>query len=161
MSLTAAGRRLDTRIAAMAERTIRRISRRDALRGTVVSGTAALAALSLGERPALAENCACGPTRRCAGCRGVGCPAGYSLCKGSSSSDCFNKQGYRCEWPNGTWIACMNAGRGYGYKVCYDCKNHNGCKDWCTCLSECICCKCASVADIRAEQHRIQALDVQ
>jgi hypothetical protein len=143
MSRTSVGGRLDTRIAA-----------------AVVSGTAALAALSIGERPALAESCVCGPTRRCAHCRGVGCPAGYSLCKGSTSSNCFNRQGFRCEWPNGTWIACMNVGRGYGYKVCYDCKNHNGCKDWCTCLSECICCVCESVADIRAEQHRIQALEV-
>ncbi|HBW18397.1 MAG: hypothetical protein ACLPN6_05645 [Streptosporangiaceae bacterium] len=160
MSWTGLGGSLDARVGALAERAMRRISRRDALRGAVVGGTAGLAALTLGERPALAESCDCGPTRRCAGCPDIGCPGGYSLCKGSFSSDCFNGQGYRCEWPQGTWIACMNAGKGYGYKVCYDCINHAGCKDWCTCLSECICCDCASVRDIRAEQHRLQALDL-
>jgi hypothetical protein len=73
------------------------------------------------------------------------------------TSDCFNGQGYRCEWPSGTWIACMNMGHGYGYKVCYDCIGKSGCRDWCTCQSQCICCECQTVADLRAEQHRQQA----
>ena len=159
MDRTRWGARLDARIGGAAERAARRLSRRDALRGAVVGGTAGLAALSLGQRPALAEAevCTCGPTRRCSGCPGTGCPPGMRLCKGSASSSCFNNQGYRCEWPNGTWIACMNMGTGYGYKVCYDCIGKAGCRDWCTCLSQCICCRCQTVADLRAEQHRIES----
>jgi hypothetical protein len=155
------GASLDTRIGGVAERAVRRLSRRDALRGAVVGGTAGLAALSLGQSPAearaKAKVCVCGPTRRCSGCPGTGCPHGKHLCKGSTSSNCFNRQGYRCEWPNGTWIACMNIGNGYGYKICYDCIGKSGCKDWCTCLSQCICCHCMTVTDLRAEQHRIQS----
>jgi hypothetical protein len=153
--------RLDARIGGAAERAARRLSRRDALRGAVVNGTAGLAALSLGHRPALSEAqaCQCGPTRRCAGCPGTGCPPGYHLCKGSFTSSCINGQGFRCEWPSGTWIACMNMGQGYGYKVCYDCIGKSGCRDWCTCQSQCICCGCRTVADLRAEQQRLQAHD--
>ena len=64
--------RLDARIGGAAERAARRLSRRDALRGAVVNGTAGLAALSLGHRPALgaAQACQCGPTRRCSDCPG-------------------------------------------------------------------------------------------
>ena len=162
MGWTRWGAGLDARISSVAERTVRRLSRRDALRGAVVGGTAGLAALSLGQRPALAEAevCTCGPTRRCSGCPGTGCPPGMHLCKGSASSSCFNNQGYRCEWPNGTWIACMNMGNGYGYKVCYDCIGATGCEGWCTCLSACICCHCASPADIRAEQLRLQHVEL-
>jgi hypothetical protein len=50
-------------------------------------------------------------------------------------------------------------GQGYGYKVCYDCIGKSGCRDWCTCQSQCICCGCRTVADLRAEQHRLQAHD--
>jgi hypothetical protein len=159
MGWTRWGERLDARIGEVAERAARRLSRRDALRGTVMSGTAGLAALSLGEKPSLAEPefCWCGPTRRCARCPGTGCPRGYHLCRGSFRSKCFNRQGFRCEWPAGRWIACMNLGRGYGYKVCYDCIGSGGCRDWCTCLSKCVCCGCTTVADLRAEQHRLQA----
>jgi hypothetical protein len=160
MGWTRWGTSLDTRIGGVAERAARRLSRRDALRSAVVTGTAGLAALSLGQQPALAsaEICHCGPTRRCSGCPGTGCPHGHRLCKGSLSSGCFNTQGYRCEWPNGTWIACMNIGSGgYGYKVCYDCIGAGGCRDWCTCLSQCVCCECETVADLRAEQQRLQS----
>ena len=150
---------VDARIAAMTERVVRRMSRRDALRSAVVGGTAGVAALALGQLPAQAATCTCGPTRRCAHCPGLGCPSGYHLCKGSFTSSCINKQGFRCEWPSGTWIACMNIGKGYGYKVCYDCINASGCKNWCTCLSECICCQCETARDIRAEQRRIQSAD--
>jgi hypothetical protein len=150
------GERFDARVGDLAERVARRVSRRETLRGALVSGAAGLAALAVGERPAQAAGCQCGPTRRCAHCPEIGCPDGYHLCKGSFTGDCFNRQGYRCEWPQGTWIACMGLGKGYGYKVCYDCKGTSGCPGWCTCLSSCICCNCKSVADVRAEQHRIQ-----
>jgi hypothetical protein len=152
------GDRLDANVGALAERVARRVSRRTALRSAVLGGAASLAAMAIGEQPAMAEVCHCGPTRRCDGCAGVGCPEGYRLCKGSGTSDCFNGQGYRCEWPQGTWIACMGMGKGYGYKICYDCIGHGGCADWCTCLSECVCCACKTADDVRAEQHRIQAL---
>jgi hypothetical protein len=152
------GDRVDANVSAIAERVARRVSRRDALRGVVLGGATSLAALAIGEQPAMAQDCVCGPTRRCASCSGVGCPEGYRLCKGSSSSDCFNGQGYRCEWPQGTWIACMGMGKGYGYRVCYDCIGPGGCEDWCTCLSDCICCHCRTADDVRAEQHRIQLL---
>src|ERR1700684_1931828 len=152
---------LDARIGTMAERVVRRVSRRDALRGVGLGGTAGVAALALGQRPAWAATCECGPTRRCARCPEVGCPSGYHLCKGSFTSNCFNNQGFRCVWPQGEWIACMNIGKGFGYRVCYDCINKSGCKDWCTCLSECICCDCETAHDVKSEQHRIQMIDVQ
>jgi hypothetical protein len=158
MGWTRWGTRLDARIGGVAERAARRLSRRDALRGAMVGGTAGIAALSLGQRPAeAAQVCHCGPTRRCSGCPGTGCPKGHHLCKGSVTSSCFNNQGYRCEWPNGTWIACMNMGNGYGYKVCYDCIGASGCKGWCTCLSQCVCCQCKTVTDLRGEQQRMQS----
>lgn len=50
----------------------------------------------------------------------------------------------------------MNLGKGLGYKVCYDCIGAKGCEGWCTCLSACICCRCVSPADVRAEQYRLQ-----
>jgi hypothetical protein len=160
MSRTRVPASFDARIGAIAERVVRKLSRRDALRGVVVGGTAGLAALALGERPAWAQECDCGPTRRCDGCPGVGCPPGYHLCKGSYHGNCFNSQGYRCEWPSGFWIACMNLGGGLGYKICYDCINHTGCPNWCTCLSTCICCHCRDARDVRAEQHRLQEQEV-
>jgi hypothetical protein len=146
--------------APLAERVARRVSRRDALRRAVMAGTTGLAAIAIGNSPADAQTCTCGPTRRCGGCPDVGCPSGYQLCKGSFSSDCFNSQGYRCEWPAGNWIACMNLGKGLGYKICYDCIGASGCEGWCTCLTECICCNCYSPADIRTEQLRLQHLDL-
>ncbi len=159
MRWTRWGAALDARVGDVAERAARRLSRRDAMRSAVVTGTAGLASLSLGRKPSreYSEPCDCGPTRRCSGCPGIGCPSGQHLCKGSSTSNCFNNQGYRCEWPNGTWIACMNLGNGYGYKICYDCIGKAGCPDWCTCLSQCICCYCESVADLKAEQRRLEA----
>ncbi len=118
----------------IAERVARRMNRRDALRRAIVGGTTGLAALALGNSPAQATTCHCGPTRRCEKCPAVGCPHGYHLCKGSFTSNCFNSQGYRCEWPAGNWIACMGLGKGLGYKVCYDCIGPGGCEGWCTCL---------------------------
>ncbi len=150
------GMSLDERIGAMTERVARRLSRRDALRRVVIGGTTGIAALAVGATPAQAATCDCGPTRRCSSCPKVGCPPKHHLCKGSFTGKCFNRQGYRCEWPSGSWIACMHLGRGLGYKVCYDCIGAGGCRDWCTCLSECICCHCASPADVRLEQHRLQ-----
>jgi hypothetical protein len=156
MSWKRAGEQFDARVGALAERVVRRASRRDALRGAVLGGAAGIASLALGDRPALAQACVCGPTRRCAGCPDVGCPDGYHLCKGSFTSNCFNRQGYRCEWPQGTWIACMGIGKGFGYKVCYDCIGKSGCPGWCTCLSNCICCNCLTARDVKTEQNRIQ-----
>jgi len=161
MSWKRAGERLDARVGDLAERVVRRVSRRDALRGVLVGGTAGMASLALGERPALADTCVCGPTRRCHGCPDVGCPRGYHLCKGSFTGDCFNTQGYRCEWPQGTWIACMGLGKGYGYRVCYDCIHRDDCPGWCTCMSNCICCDCLTVSDVRSEQHRVQQLNIE
>lgn len=146
---------MDERIGLVTERVVRKVNRRDALRRVVVGGATGLAALAVGASPAQAAGCDCGPTRRCANCPGVGCPPHHHLCKGSFTGHCFNRQGYRCEWPSGSWIACMNLGKGLGYKVCYDCIGHGGCKDWCTCLSECICCGCSTPADVKAEQRRL------
>lgn len=145
---------------ALSERVARKLNRRDALRRAVVGGTAGLAALATGVRPAEAASyCYCGPTRHCDRCPGIGCPPGHQLCTSAyGHGDCFNYQGYRCEWPQGSWIACMGLGKGLGYKVCYDCIGSSGCRDWCTCLSECICCHCVSPADVRSEQHRLQLM---
>ena len=150
----------DARISQMTERATRRMSRRNILRTVFVSGAAGIAAISIGETPALAADCArnCGPTPRCRGCRHTQCPHGYTLCKGSPIGGCFNKEGYRCEWPRGQWIACTGLGRGHGYKVCQDCKGYGGCRDWCTCLTYCICCGCKTAADFKEEQLQIQLL---
>jgi hypothetical protein len=156
MTWREAGERFDARVGDLAERIVRRVSRRDALRGALLGGTAGMASLAIGERPALAGTCHCGPTRRCSHCPELGCPDGYRLCKGSFTSNCFNHQGYRCEWPRGTWIACMGIGKGFGYRVCYDCIGKSGCRGWCTCQSRCVCCHCRTAADVRAEQHKIQ-----
>jgi hypothetical protein len=156
MSWKRAGDRFDARVGDLAERIARRVSRRDAVRGALLGSATGIAALALGETPAQAQACMCGPTRRCSGCPDVGCPDRYHVCKGSFTSDCFNNQGYRCEWPQGTWIACMGKGKGLGYKVCYDCINAAGCREWCTCLSRCVCCNCETAVDVRAEQHRLQ-----
>jgi hypothetical protein len=161
MSRGRPGARIDDRIGALTERVARRMSRRDALRRVIIGGTTGLAAVAAGQSPAQASTCVCGPTRRCSGCPDVGCPPGHHRCKGSFSGNCFNYQGYRCEWPQGTWIACMGLGRGLGYKVCYDCIGATGCVDWCTCLSDCICCGCRGAADVRAEQHRLQHAGLQ
>lgn len=156
MTWKTAGEQFDSRVGGLAERIARRVSRRAALRGVLLGGTAGAASLAIGERPALAADCHCGPTRRCSGCPEIGCPHGHHVCKGSFSSNCFNSQGFRCEWPQGTWIACMGIGKGFGYRVCYDCIGKSGCHGWCTCLSSCVCCRCRNFADVKAEQHRIQ-----
>lgn len=151
MGLKDVGAKFDARISMTAERTIRRMSRRDALRAAVVGGVASAAALSLGQRPALAastpkcSSCGssgadaycCGKTRRCSAygkkCASFGCPSGYILCK--QSGECGtppsyggvggghkNRDGYWCEYTGGTWIACNGAGKfGLGYYTCYDC----------------------------------------
>ena len=150
------GSSFDARVSQMTERATRKMSRRNILRTVFVSGAAGMAAISIGETPALASDCAgnCGPTPRCGNCRHTECPYGYILCKGSPSSDCFNKEGYRCEWPSGMWIACTGLGHGYGYKICKDCISRHRCRDWCTCLTECLCCHCKTAADFKEEQHR-------
>lgn len=154
------GSSFDARISRMTERATRRMSRRNILRTVFVSGAASIAAISIGETPALAldADCArhCGPTSRCSRCRPTECPHGYLLCKGSFSGDCFNDEGYRCEWPHGYWIACTGLGHGYGYKICKDCKFRDRCRDWCTCLTDCVCCHCKTAKDFKEEQLRIQ-----
>jgi hypothetical protein len=163
------GDQIDARVAAVAERIIRTMTRRDALRTAVLGGTAGIAALALGQRPALAVTCYCGPTIPCARYHhtcpsAAGCPPGYIACKNSSSAYCscdqghYNWQGYCCEWASGNWIACSGLGDGYGYKVCSDCLGPaRECTYWCTCLSSCICCDCKNEKDVRAEQERLAA----
>jgi hypothetical protein len=155
------GSSFDTRINQMAERATRRMSRRNILRTVFVGGAASIAAVSIGETPAFADDCTrhCGPTRRCERCRPTYCPRGYVLCKGSFTSDCFNKEGYRCEWPHGLWIACTGLGHGYGYRICKDCIFRHRCDDWCTCLTDCICCTCKTAADLKAEQLQMLTSD--
>jgi hypothetical protein len=161
MSWQQAAEQFDSKVGTLAERVTRRLTRRAALRTAILGGTTGIASLAIGERPALAANCHCGPTRRCIDCPPHGCPPEHHLCRGSFTSDCFNRQGYRCEWPRGRWIACMGLGHGYGYRVCYDCIGPAGCRRWCTCLGTCVCCNCRSAADVRTEQHRIQQLTLE
>jgi len=155
------GSSFDTRINQMAERATRRMSRRNILRTVFVGGATSIAAISIGETPALADDCTrhCGPTSRCKRCRPTECPRGYVLCKGSFSGDCFNNEGYRCEWPHGYWIACTGLGHGYGYRICKDCIFRHRCNDWCTCLTDCVCCSCKTAADFKAEQLQMQMSD--
>lgn len=163
MAMWKLGKIIDARVGEMTEKATRTMARRAVLRTAVTGGVASLGALALGQTPALAaEKCSqgmdCGPTRRCSGCPSAGCPSGYGLCHGSSTSSCFNTQGYRCEWTSGQWVACTGAGKfGNGIYICYDCKGSGGCAHWCTCLSGCICCNCTSAADLVAEQKRVQA----
>lgn len=166
------GQKFDSRVARLSEGLARRISRRAVLRTAIVGGASGIAALSLGQRPALAQVCECGPTYRCNHyghpCRDYGCPKDYELCKNGPYYYCtcasghFNQQGYCCEYYGGTWVACTGLGNGYGYEVCYDCikpKHYNEndrCNDWCTCLSECICCHCTNAEQVRSEMSRMQ-----
>lgn len=151
------GTEIDNGIAALAERASRRMTRRQAVKTIVTGGAAAIATLTLGQRPAFATTCMCGPTVRCSGCPPVyGCPSGYTLCKGSSTNKCFNYQHYRCEYPTGYWTACTGLGKGGGYKTCFDCIKGGDCSHWCTCLSECICCGCNTPEDVKVEQRRLQ-----
>jgi hypothetical protein len=149
---------LDDRVSQMTERATRKMARRNILRTVFVSGAASIAAISIGETPALATDCArsCGPTSRCRRCRPTECPHGFVLCKGSFTSDCFNNEGYRCEWPRGMWIACTGLGHGYGYKICKDCIFRHRCDAWCTCLTDCLCCNCKTAADFREEQYQFE-----
>jgi hypothetical protein len=155
------GSSFDARISQMTERATRRMSRRNVLRTVFVGGAAGIAAISIGEPPAFADDCNrhCGPTRRCGRCRPTECPHGYVLCKGSFTSDCFNNEGYRCEWPHGYWIACTGLGHGYGYRICKDCIFRHRCHDWCTCLTDCVCCGCRTAEDFKQEQLQIQMSD--
>lgn len=167
------GDKLDGSVGRAAEKVNRRVSRRDALRTAVLGGATGFAALTLGQKPALAQACDCGPTPRCdnygvhAPCPTTpGCPDGFKLCKNKSNRHCscdqghFNTFGSCCEWSSGTWIACTGLGNGMGYEVCSDCVGPNGCGHWCTCLSQCVCCDCTSPEDVRREQKRISALAV-
>jgi hypothetical protein len=155
------GSSFDARISQMTERATRRMSRRNVLRTVFVGGAAGIAAISIGETPAFADDCTrnCGPTSRCRRCRPTECPHGYVLCKGSFTSNCFNDEGYRCEWPHGLWIACTGLGYGYGYRICKDCIFRDRCYDWCTCLTDCLCCGCKTAEDLKQEQLQMQMSD--
>lgn len=164
--------RFDAGVGNAVERMARRLSRRDALRTAVLGGAASVAALTLGQKPALAVTCECGPTDRCSHYNRTcpsspGCPEHYIRCKNKSSNYCscdqghYNWQGYCCEYSGGTWIACTGLGSGHGYKVCTDClgpRPGKHCRDWCTCLSACVCCSCTTAKDVRGEQKRLAAL---
>jgi len=159
MKLRGFGAKFDNTVGDLAERAARSMTRRQAVRTAIIGGATGIGALSVGVEPAWAScSSNCGPTPRCSGCPNNGCPSGYSLCKGCSSCGCFNKYGYRCEWPSGYWIACNSLGAGYGYEVCYDCIPGSNCSNWCTCLSGCLCCGCGSPQDVVAEQKRVQHL---
>lgn len=153
------GTRLDSKVGELAERTTRAVTRRQVVRTALVGSATGIASLSIGVDPADAV-CKgnCGPTHRCSGCRRTRCPAGYTQCKGSSTSGCFNNQGYRCEWPAGHWTACTGLGHGYGFKICQDCIGPGGCADWCTCLTQCKCCHCTTQEEVVAEQKQLQEL---
>jgi hypothetical protein len=167
------GQKFDARVARLSEGIARRISRRDALRAAIIGGVTSIATLSIGQRPALANYCDCGPTSRCNRyghrCRAYRCPSGYETCKNRHDDYCscsrghYNRQGYCCEYANGKWVACNRLGKGHGYRMCYDCVGHGhnraeDCADWCTCLTECICCHCRSAKEVRSELNRIQQL---
>lgn len=166
MTSTGVGDKLDARVASVAERVVRRITRRDALQRGVLGGAVGLAAFAIGERPAMAATCDCGPTYRCDhwgnGCPPNGCPTdGFVLCKNDGSyCSCRgggkNSQGYCCEYSSGYWVACSGLCKGHGYKLCYDCKR-SSCYYWCTCLSETLCCGCTTPEDARREQAVSQA----
>lgn len=150
-------RKADDRVGHMTEHAYRKLGRCAMVRGALVSGVAGIAALAVGERPAAATTCDCGPTSRCSGCAAFGCPSGYSLCTGCSTCSCFNNQGFRCEWPSGSWVACTGLGVcGNGYEICRDCIGGSGCAGWCTCLSDCVACNACTEQQVRAEQQRIQ-----
>jgi hypothetical protein len=160
------GESFDTRVARVAEWAARRVSRRNALRTVILGGAIGVSELAVGQSPAWADACTsnCGPTRRCSGCHPYRCPTGYSLCHGSFTSNCFNNQGYRCEWPAGEWVACTGLGKHHhGIRICLDCihgktSSDAACDGWCTCLTECLCCHCTTAADVKAEQQRMMSL---
>jgi|SRR5215469_8325433 len=170
MSWSGLGDKFDRSVGRVTERVNRRLTRRDALRTAVLGGAASVAAVTLGQKPALAVDCQCGPTPRCnrydsSPCpKTPGCPTGFKLCKNRSDQFCScinghgNTAGSCCLWSSGNWIACTGLGSGHGYKVCSDCVRHNGCSRWCTCLSNCVCCTCTTAEDIRREQLRLSAL---
>lgn len=172
MSWKQLGTRLDARVGSITERATRKMTRRDALRVGVVGSAVGIATIALGQAPAMASTSipyspGCGPTRRCSNCPANGCPPGYKLCKITSlcgtpptGGGVKNNQGYWCEWPEGEWIGYHHLGPHHnGYKACMDCVRHPidraHCHGWCTCLTTCICCDCATVADVQAEMQRL------
>ena len=167
------GQKFDSRVARLSEGLARRMSRRHMLRRVIIGGATSIAALSLGQRPALAESCQCGPTYRCNQyghhCPAYRCPNGYQVCKNRQGEYCscsqghYNQQGYCCEYASGRWVACGGLGRGRGYRMCYDCVRrhpvkHAPCTTWCTCLTECICCHCTTAEEVRSELSRIRQM---
>jgi hypothetical protein len=171
MTSTQLGGKLDTGVATVAERIVRKMTRRDVVQRGVLGVGTVLAALTVGVRPSKAQtlSCSCGPTVRCDTygwpCQTDGCPSGMYLCQNTQSNSCscinhnYNVQGFCCLYGSGWWIACNGicCGNGgcNGYRLCYDCLGH-GCDHWCTCLGSVQCCECATPEDARREQGRFE-----
>jgi hypothetical protein len=163
------GDKVDTSVAAVAERIVRKMTRRDVVHRGVLGAGTALAALAVGVRPAKAVTCQCGPTYNCSHwgwpCQADACPQGMYLCQNTQSDTCscinggHNSQGYCCEYASGWWVACSGicCGNGgcNGYRLCYDCTGR-GCDKWCTCLGQINCCECATPEDAHREQARFE-----
>jgi hypothetical protein len=172
MGMTQIGDKVDAGVADVSERFLRKMTRRSALRNSLLGGVVTVAGLAVGEGVAKGcvteSGCSCGPTVRCGtyghSCPSDGCPSGMDICKNGSSYYCscnqghYNVQGYCCEYACGYWITCTGLCKGYGFRICYDCHGGGlGCSHWCTCLSEILCCQCTSAKDFHKEQARIQA----
>jgi hypothetical protein len=169
MTSSQLGEKVDIGVASVAERVVRKMTRREVVLRGVVGAGATLAALTVGVRPSKAVTCVCGPTYNCShwgwSCRSAGCPSGMFACQNISSNSCScinggkNTQGYCCLYPSGNWIACSGicCGNGgcNGYRICYDCQG-NGCDKWCTCLSDVQCCECATPQDVHNEMIRLE-----
>lgn len=161
MTIKSAGDKLDDAIGGLAERVSRRLTRRAALKSAIVGSAAGIAAIALGQQPAMAA-LDCGPTVNCGyygkTCPFAGCPSGYSLCKYPSCNyPNQNWQGYNCEYSSGYWVAGSGYGNCHnGYYLCYDCVGSGGCYDWCTCLSGLICGQCCTPSELKEEQKRLQ-----
>lgn len=158
------GARFDARLGRGAERIVRKIDRRTALRSGILGGAATIGAIVLGQNPASAARpnsvrCPqeCGPSPLCSsGCpQGVGqagCPPNHTLCK--KPSVCGNKA---CDYYDGSWVHCEGYGPcGMGYTLCQDCKPNGNCHI-CICISGVACSGCCTPSDVIAEQRRIQA----
>lgn len=153
------GRRFDSAVGGATEHLARRITRRDALRTTVLSTAAVAGSVALGRRPAFASvTCPdpCGPSPFCTSlgltCPNTGCPSGRTLCT--------KKTGFRCtcEWATGSWVHCQGYGNcGNGYTLCQDCIPSSSCSI-CICISGVICGQCCSPADVLNEHRKIEEL---
>jgi hypothetical protein len=75
MSWRIFGSTFDDKVGDLAERAARRMTRRQAVRTAVLGSATGIGALTIGVQPALGSCVGnCGPTPRCSGCPGYGCP---------------------------------------------------------------------------------------